>query len=68
MYIIVDPTEVPFVINLFSTNGEKRITNIISSHLDLTNETSTFEFVDANTAVLVIFDNAALRPLNKGLF
>lgn len=31
---------------------------------DLTTATN-FEFVDVNTAVLVIFDNAALRPLKQ---
>ena len=67
-YVIVDPTEVPFVINLFSTNGEKRIEKTLyQATWDFTTATN-FEFVDANTAVLVIFDNAALRPLNKGLF
>ena len=67
-YVIVDPTEVPFVINLFSTNGEKRIEKTLyQATWDLTTATN-FEFVDANTAVLVIFDNATLRPLNKGLF
>ena len=67
-YIIVDPTTVPFVINLFSTDGEKRIEKtLFQATWDLTTATN-FEFVDTNTAVLVIFDNATLRVLNKGLF
>ena len=67
-YIIVDPTTVPFVINLFSTDGKKRIEKtLFQATWDLTTATN-FEFVDTNTAVLVIFDNATLRVLNKGLF
>ena len=69
MYVIVDPTEVPFVINLFSTNGEKRIEKtLFQATWDLTTA-KNFEFVDNNTAVLVIFNNdPALRAVNKGLF
>ena len=67
-YIVVDPTTVPFVISLFSTDGEKRIEKtLFQATWDLTTATN-FEFVDTNTAVLVIFDNATLRVLNKGLF
>ena len=65
-YIIVDPTTVPFVINLFSTDGEKRIDKtLFQATWDLTTATH-FEFED--NSVLVIFDNATLRPTNKGVF
>ena len=68
-YIIVDPTTVPFVINLFSTNGEKRIEKtLFQATWDLTTA-KNFEFVDNNTAVLVLFNNdPELRKVNKGLF
>ena len=67
-YIIVDPTTVPFVINLFSTDGEKRIEKtLFQATWDLTTATH-FEFDIPNNAVLVIFDNATLRPTNKGVF
>ena len=67
-YIIVDPTTVPFVINLFSTDGQKRIDKtLFQATWDLTTATH-FEFDIPNNAVLVIFDNATLRPTNKGVF
>ena len=68
-YIIVDPTEVPFVINLFSTNGEKKIEKtLFQATWDLTTATNC-KFIDNNTKVLVIFNNdPALRLVNKGLF
>ena len=67
-YIIVDPRETPFIINLFSVENDKKVKGTIyQATWDLTTATN-FEFDDENTAVLVKFDNADLRPLDKGLF
>ena len=67
-YIIVDPRETPFIINLFSVENDKKAKSTnFQATWDLTTATN-FEFDDENTAVLVKFDNADLRPLDKGLF
>lgn len=68
-YIIVDPTTVPFVISLFSTDEEKRIEKtVFKATWDLTTATNC-KFIDNNTKVLVIFNNdPELRKANKGLF
>ena len=73
-YIMVDPTTVPFVINLFSlkTNSNEELvrndSTLFQATWDLTTATN-FEFIDNNTKVLVIFNNdPTLRAANKGLF
>lgn len=67
-YIIVDPTTVPFVINLFSLEDDKKVkSTIFKATWDLTTATN-FVFDEVNTAILVIFDNKDLRPLDKGVF
>lgn len=67
-YIIVDPRETAFIINLFSIEDDKKVKKtIFQATWDLTTATN-FIFDDENTAVLVIFDNAELRPLDKGVF
>lgn len=67
-YIIVDPTTVPFVINLFSLENDKKVKNSIFQAIwDLTTAQNLF-FDRANSAILVVFDNKDLRPLDKGVF
>ena len=67
-YIIVDPTTVPFVINLFSLENDKKVKNsIFQATWDLTTA-QNFIFDEENSAILVIFDNKDLRPLDKGVF
>ena len=67
-YIIVDPTTVPFVINLFSLENDKKVKNsIFQATWDLTTA-QNFIFDEENSAILVVFDNKDLRPLDKGIF
>ena len=67
-YIIVDPITVPFVINLFSLENDKKVKNsIFQATWDLTTTKNLF-FDRANSAILVVFDNKDLRPLDKGVF
>ena len=67
-YIIIDPTTVPFVINLFSLENDKKVKNSIFQAIwDLTTA-QNFIFDEENSAILVIFDNKDLRPLDKGIF
>ena len=68
-YIVVDPRETPFIINLFSVENDKKIKSTnFQATWDLTTATN-FEFDDENTAVLVIFNNdPELRKQDKGLF
>ena len=67
-YIIVDPTTVPFVINLFSLENDKKVKNsIFQATWDLTTA-QNFIFDEENSAILVVFDNKDLRPLDKGVF
>lgn len=67
-YIIVDPKTVPFVINLFSLEDDKKVkSTIFQATWDLTTATN-FVFDEVNTAILVLFDNKDLRLLDKGLF
>ena len=67
-YIIVDPITVPFVINLFSLENDKKVKNsIFQATWDLTTA-QNFIFDEENSAILVIFDNKDLRPLDKGIF
>ena len=67
-YIIVDPTTVPFVINLFSLENDKKVKNsIFQATWDLTTA-KNFIFDEENSAILVVFDNKDLRPLDKGIF
>ena len=70
-YVIVDPRETRFVINLFSLNedksGKDKKTNFQATW-DLTT-TVNCEFDDVNQCVDVIFNNdPALRLADKGLF
>lgn len=67
-YIIVDPTTVPFVINLFSLENDKKVkSSIFQATWDLTTK-KNFIFDEENSAILIIFDNSELRPLDKGIF
>ena len=70
-YVIVDPRETRFVINLFSLNEEKTAKDkktIFQATWDLTTTTNC-QFDDVNQCVNVIFNNdPALRALDKGLF
>lgn len=67
-YIIVDPTTVPFVINLFSLENDKKVkSSNFQATWDLTTK-KNFIFDEENTAILIIFDNRELRPLDKGIF
>ena len=67
-YIIIDPTTVPFVINLFSLENDKKVKNSIFQAIwDLTTA-QNFIFDEENSAILVVFDNKDLRPLDKGVF
>jgi len=67
-YIIVDPTTVPFVINLFSLENDKKVkSSNFQATWDLTTQ-KNFIFDEENTAILIIFDNRELRPLDKGIF
>ena len=67
-YIIIDPTTVPFVINLFSLENDKKVKNsIFQATWDLTTA-QNFIFDEENSSILVIFDNEDLRPLDKGVF
>src|SRR5574344_679472 len=67
-YIIVDPTTVPFVINLFSLENDKKVkSSIFQATWDLTTK-KNFIFDEENSAILIIFDNSELRPSDKGIF
>ena len=72
-YIVVDPTTVPFVINLFSlkTNSNSELvrndSTLFQATWDLTTATN-FIFDNENMSILVLCNNPNTVASNKGFF
>ena len=68
-YIVVNPLEVSFIINLFSLddNDVKIKKSIYQATWDLTTKVNWI-LSDDEMSIVILFDNATLRALDKGMF